>query len=72
MVAITSERKPLRLPLLPDDKTYSRAVNQGRYKTSESSPISNIKAWRVLHSGYRRLLGAFPVTITAILVIIFT
>ena len=41
MVAITSERKPLRLPLLPDDKTYSRAVNQGRYKIERV--IANIQ-----------------------------
>ena len=67
---ITPKRKPLKLPLHPDDKTYNRAVNQIQYKIERA--IANIKTWRVLHTGCRRPLDTFPETITAILRLIFT
>ena len=67
---ITPKRKPLNLPLHPDDKAYNKTVNQVRYKIERV--IANIKAWRVLHTGYRRPLDTFPETITAVLGLIFT
>ncbi|OLO52480.1 hypothetical protein BKH27_09320 [Actinomyces oris] len=67
---ITPKRKPLNLPLHPDDKAYNKTVNQVRYKIERV--IANIKTWRVLHTGYRRPLDTFPETITAVLGLIFT
>ena len=58
---ITPKRKPLNLPLHPDDKAYNKTVNQVRYKIERV--IANIKTWRVLHTGYRRPLDTFPETI---------
>ena len=67
---ITPKRKPANLPLHPDDKTYNTTVNQIRYKIERV--ITNIKTWRVLHTGYRRPPETFPETITTILATIFT
>ena len=60
---------PRNCPSHPDDKTYNTTVNQIRYEIEQV--IANITTWRVPRTGYRRPLGTFPVTITAILAIIF-
>ncbi|WP_315559693.1 transposase family protein [Actinomyces gerencseriae] len=67
---ITPKRKPLKLPLHPDDRAYNKTVNQVRYKIEKA--VVNIKTWRVLRAGYRKPLETFPTTITVVLGIIFT
>lgn len=67
---IIPKKKPVGLPLRPDDKIYNKAVNQIRYKIERV--IANIKTWRILYADYRRPLDTFPTTITTILGTIFT
>ncbi|WP_454925617.1 transposase family protein [Actinomyces gerencseriae] len=67
---ITPKRKPVKLPLHPDDKAYNTTVNQILHKIERV--IANIKTWRALHTSRRRPLQTFPTTITSILGLIFT
>jgi len=58
-------RKPVFRNLLDWEKQLNTAVNRIRYQIEQA--IANLKTWRVLHTDYRRPLGTFETTITAVL-----
>jgi len=66
---ITPYRKPANGELLDWQKTFNTAINKTRAVIEQV--ISHIKNWRILHTDYRRPLGTFPTTISAVAGLIF-
>jgi DDE family transposase len=60
----TPIKKPLHRDLLDWEKEFNTAVNRIRWKIEQI--IANLKAWRILHTEYRRPLATFRETISAV------
>jgi hypothetical protein len=61
---ITPIRKPPCRELLDWEKEFNTAVNRIRYLIERT--IANLKAWRILHTDYRRPLSTFTTTISTV------
>jgi hypothetical protein len=66
---ITPIRKPAHRDLLDWEKEFSTAVNKVRYVIEQV--IANFKAWRIMHTDYRRPLSTFIETISAVIALHF-
>lgn len=66
---ITPVRKPAHRDLLDWEKEFSTAVNKVRYVIEQV--IANFKAWRIMHTDYRRPLSTFSETISAVIALHF-
>ena len=66
---ITPVRKPAHRDLLEWEKEFSTAVNKIRYVIEQA--IANFKAWRIMHTDYRRPLSTFSETISAVIALHF-
>jgi DDE superfamily endonuclease/Helix-turn-helix of DDE superfamily endonuclease len=62
---ITPFRKPAGGELLDWQKEYNKEVNRLRYVIEQV--IANFKTWRIMHTDYRRPIGTFPETISAVI-----
>lgn len=62
---ITPFRKPAGGESLPWQKEFNTAVNKIRYVLEQV--IANFKTWRIMHTDYRRPIGTFPETISAVI-----
>jgi DDE superfamily endonuclease len=61
---ITPFRKPAGGELLDWQKEYNSQINKFRYVIEQV--IANFKTWRIMHTDYRRPIGTFPETISAV------
>jgi DDE superfamily endonuclease len=61
---ITPIRKPECRDLLDWEKEFNTQVNKIRYMVEQV--IANFKAWRIMHTDYRRPLDTFDTTISAV------
>jgi hypothetical protein len=61
---ITPFRKPADRDLLDWEKDFNTQVNKVRYVVERV--VANFKAWRILHTDYRRPLTTFTDTISAV------
>jgi DDE superfamily endonuclease len=61
---ITPIRKPECRDLLDWEKEFNTRVNKIRYMIEQV--IANFKAWRIMHTDYRRPLDTFDTTISAV------
>ena len=66
---ITPIKKPPYRKLLDWEKKFNKAVGKIRYLIEQA--IANLKTWRILHIDYRRPLGTFPATISAVVALEF-
>ncbi len=60
---LTPIKKPAHRNLLDWEKEFNTEINKIRYLIERT--IANFKAWRILHTDYRRPLATFPTTIAA-------
>ena len=61
---ITPYRKPAGGELLDWQKEYNTQVNKIRWMIEQV--ISHLKNWTIMHTDYRRPLGTFTTTISAV------
>ena len=61
----TPIKKIERVELLDWQKAFNTAINQTRAVVERV--IANLKTWRILHTDYRRPLGTFDTTISAVI-----
>jgi hypothetical protein len=61
---ITPIKKPAGRKLLEWEKEFNTQVNKIRYMIEQV--IANFKAWRIMHTDYRRPLDTFEITISAV------
>jgi len=61
---ITPFKKTRGQPLLDWQKAFNGAINKTRAVVERV--IANLKNWRILHTDYRRPLGTFMMTISAV------
>ena len=61
---VTPIRKPECRDLLDWEKEFSTQVNKIRYMIEQV--IANFKTWRIMHTDYRRPIGTFDTTISAV------
>jgi len=61
---ITPIKKPTGRKLLDWEKKFNTQVNKIRYMIEQV--IANFKTWRIMHTDYRRPLGTFDITISAV------
>jgi hypothetical protein len=61
---ITPFRKPAGRKLMAWQKEFNTAVNKIRYIIEQV--IAHFKAWRIMHTDYRRPIQSFPETISAV------
>lgn len=61
---ITPIKKPQHRELLDWEKEFNTAINRVRWQVEQV--IANLKAWRILHTDYRRPLASFRETISAV------
>jgi hypothetical protein len=66
---ITPIRKPECRDLLDWEKEFNTQVNKIRYLIEQV--IANFKTWRIMHTDYRRPLGTFDTTISAVVGLYF-
>lgn len=66
---ITPLRKPYRTEFEDWQKAYNKSIAQIRYVVEQA--IANFKAWRIMHTDYRRPLQTFPETISAVVALHF-
>ncbi len=66
---ITPVKKPAHRELLDWEKEFNRQVNKIRYVIEQT--IANFKTWRIMHTDYRRPLGTFMTTISAVIALHF-
>ena len=66
---ITPIRKPVHRELLDWEKEFNTAVNRIRYVVERA--IANFKAWRIMHTDYRRPLSTFAQTISIVVGLYF-
>ena len=62
---ITPFKKPAGGELLDWQKEYNRQVNRIRYVIEQV--IAHFKTWRIMDTDYRRPIGTFPETISAVI-----
>jgi putative transposase len=62
---ITPIKKPVHRELLDWEKEFNTQINKIRYIIEQT--IANFKAWRIMHTDYRRLLATFTTTISAVI-----
>jgi hypothetical protein len=62
---ITPFRKPQGGELLDWQKEFNKNINKIRYVIEQV--IANFKTWRITHTDYRRPLGTFSTTISAVI-----
>jgi hypothetical protein len=65
----TPIRKPAHRDLLDWEREFSTAVNRIRYVIERV--IANFKAWRIMHTDYRRPLATFTTTISTVIALHF-
>jgi hypothetical protein len=61
---VTPIKKIEGVELLDWQKAFNTAINQIRAVVERV--IANLKTWRILHTDYRRPLGTFDTTISAV------
>jgi DDE superfamily endonuclease/Helix-turn-helix of DDE superfamily endonuclease len=61
---ITPVRKPKHRELKTLEKQYNQSITRIRWVVEQA--IANFKTWRILHTDYRRPIGTFPETISAV------
>ncbi len=61
---VTPIRKPECRDLLDWEKEFSTQVNKIRYMIEQV--IANFKTWGIMHTDYRRPIGTFDTTISAV------
>jgi hypothetical protein len=61
---ITPVRKSKGGELKPLEKKYNQSITKVRWVVEQA--IANFKAWRIMHTDYRRPLETFPETISAV------
>jgi hypothetical protein len=67
---ITPEKKPIGQEFLSDDREeFNHDIGAIRYVIERA--IANIKAWRILHTDYRRPHKTHPSTISAVVGLLF-
>jgi hypothetical protein len=66
---LTPIKKPAHRDLLPWEKEFNRQVNEIRYVIEQT--VANFKTWRIMHTDYRRPLGTFRETISAVVALHF-
>jgi hypothetical protein len=66
---ITPFKKPAGGELLDWQKEFNTQVNKIRYVIEQV--IANFKAWRIMHTDYRRPIETFPTTISAVIALHF-
>jgi hypothetical protein len=66
---LTPIRKPACRSLLRWEKEFNTQVNKIRYMIEQV--IANFKAWRIMHTDYRRPLSTFAETISAVIALHF-
>jgi hypothetical protein len=66
---ITPFKKPAGGELLDWQKEFNTGVNKIRWKIEQV--ISHFKNWKIISTGYRRPIGTFPQTITAVVALHF-
>jgi hypothetical protein len=66
---ITPIKKPQCRELLDWEKEFNTQINKIRYVIEQV--IANFKAWRIMHTDYRRPLATFPATISAVIALHF-
>ncbi len=66
---ITPIKKPEHRDLLDWEIEFNRQVNRIRYVIEQV--IANFKAWRIMHTDYRRPLATFATTISAVIALHF-
>lgn len=66
---ITSIRKPQHRELLDWEKEFNRQIAKFRWVIEQV--IANFKAWRIMHTDYRRPLETFSETISAVVALYF-
>lgn len=62
---ITPFKKPSGGDLIDWQKEFNTQVNKIRYIIEQV--IANFKTWRIMHTDYRRPIGTFPETISAVI-----
>jgi len=62
---LTPIRKPACRDLLDWEKEFNTSINKIRYLIERT--IANLKAWRILHTDYRRPLETFTTTISTVI-----
>ena len=62
---VTPFKKPAGGGLLDWQKEFSSGVNKIRWVIEQA--IAHVKTWRILHTGYRGPIDAFPEVITAVI-----
>lgn len=62
---ITPIRKPADRELLDWEREFNTQINKIRYVIERT--IANFKAWRIMHTDYRRPLTTFSTTISAVI-----
>ena len=62
---VTPIKKIEGVELLDWQKAFNTAINQTR--AAVERVIANLKTWRILHTDYRRPLGTFDTTISAVI-----
>ena len=66
---MTPPHKPPKQEMHAQQTKFNTEVNTIRYKIERT--IANPKAWRTLHTDYRRPLRTFPETISTIIALEF-
>ena len=66
---LTPIKKPVHRKLLDWEKEFNKQVNRIRYVIEQV--IANFKAWRIMHTDYRRPLGMFRQTISTVIALHF-
>lgn len=66
---ITPFKKPPKGELLAWQKDFNTQINKIRWVAERA--IANFKTWRILHTGYRRPLATFAITISAVIGLYF-
>jgi hypothetical protein len=61
---LTPFKKPQGGALLDWQKEFNKQVNKIRYVIEQV--IANFKTWRIMHTDYRRPIGTFTETISAV------
>lgn len=62
---LTPFRKPEGGALLDWQKEFNKQINKIRYVVEQV--IANFKTWRIMHTDYRRPIGTFATTISAVI-----
>jgi hypothetical protein len=62
---ITPIKKPTCRELLDWEKEFNTQINKIRYVVEQA--VANLKAWRILHTDYRRPFETFATTISAVI-----